>query len=84
MKTSQGMSLLASKQADDCREMEKVILYTNSEMASTITSVEGITKEMEEVSDGEQQIIQASENLITVVDKLDKAMSAFTMQNNSN
>lgn len=46
-------------------------------MACTITSVQRITKEMEEVSNGEEQIIKSSDNLMSIVDKLDKAMAEF-------
>ena len=77
MKVSNDMTLLASKQAESSSEIEEVILNTNAEMASTIKSVQQITTEMDEVSSGEQQIIHASENLIKVVEKLDKAMSEF-------
>jgi hypothetical protein len=48
-------------------------------MASTVTSVNGITKEIEEVSNREKEIIEASEGLMTTLHIMDKAMTELKM-----
>ncbi|MCT4619538.1 MAG: methyl-accepting chemotaxis protein [Marinisporobacter sp.] len=79
MQTSKDMSFLVIKQAEANMNMEKFIRGTSEEMTSTVYSVNGITKEIEEVSAGEQEIIKASEDLMTTVNIMDKAMTEFKM-----
>jgi methyl-accepting chemotaxis protein len=76
---SNDISLLTSNQAKASGEMEKAILKTNSEMASTISSVNGITKEINQVNEGEKAILHESQNLNKIVKELDDAMTEFTI-----
>jgi methyl-accepting chemotaxis protein len=79
METSKDMSLLVMKQAEESTSMEEFIRVTTDEMASTVTSVNGITKEIEEVSNKEKEIIEASEGLMTTLHIMDKAMTELKM-----
>ncbi|MCT4598377.1 MAG: methyl-accepting chemotaxis protein [Vallitalea sp.] len=78
LKASNDMSLLAANQAKASSEMEEAILKTNSEMTVTISSVNGITKEINQVSEGEKAILKESDNLNNVVKELDHSMTEFT------
>jgi methyl-accepting chemotaxis protein len=77
MKIAKDMSFLSIKQAEASIAMEQLIGNGNEEMISTISLINGITQEIEEVSAGEQEIIKASQNLMSVVHVMDKAMSKF-------
>jgi methyl-accepting chemotaxis protein len=79
MNASKDMTMITSQHAIASNKMEEAILYTNSEMSNTITSVEGIAKEIQETSNTGQQIKYASENLSKIIDTFDKSMSEFTM-----
>lgn len=76
---SNDISVLASNQAKASNEMEQAILRTNSEMASSISSINGITNEINQVSEGEQAILQESQNLNKIVNELDAAMDEFNV-----
>ncbi|MCT4605436.1 MAG: methyl-accepting chemotaxis protein [Marinisporobacter sp.] len=79
MQTSKDMSSLVIKQVEANMNMEEFIRATTEEMTSTVSSVNGITEEIDKVSAGGQEIIKASEDLMKIVHTMDRAMTEFKM-----